>query len=62
MTRIEISGVRNISVSSRGVGPLKTKTISVRGVDGSDVDIVMSAGNTEFLREVLNEDADRGKN
>jgi hypothetical protein len=62
MTRIEITGVHNIVIHNRDTGHGVAKTISIIGSTGNDVDIVMSAGNTEFLREVLNEDADRRKN
>jgi hypothetical protein len=62
MTRIEISGVHNIVIHDKDTGYGVVKTISIIGSTGNDVDIVMSAGNTDFLRVVLNEDADRGKN
>lgn len=61
MTRIEISGIHNIVVHNKDTERGIVKTISIIGSTGNDVDIVMSAGNTDFLREVLNEDANRGK-
>ncbi len=56
LTTIEFRYIHDIVINEKD----GKKIISVRDVRGSDVDIVLSETDAEFLRTVLNERAERG--
>lgn len=51
MTRIEFRGIHDIIVNIKD----SIETISIRDNRGSDVDLVFTEGDADFLRTVLNE-------
>ena len=56
MTEIKLGGIHDIIVNTKdGI-----ETISIRDNRGSDVDLVFTEGDADFLRTVLNERAERG--
>lgn len=60
MTTIEFRHIHDILVTESMRRERKCKTISIRDIRGSDVDIVMTETDADFLRTVLNERFERG--